>query len=769
LACEHFRGGRSVPAVEALGRAVAIDPAHHQSLQLLGTIAYGAGNMLAARDFFTRAVDIESQSARYWSCLGATCLALRQSAKAEQHHRRAQSLSPHDPFVLSNFGVALASFGRHEEAVVVLERARRADPDDAEILCNLGAALCACGRAAEASAACRESLRLAPDLARAHVNLGNALKEQGNVDEAIESYRRAVRFDARLPQAHRNLGAALLLRGSTREASAAFQQALRLDPADPQTHAQLAEALLASNRSAEALAHARSAAGLVQGDAIVLNTLGAALRAVGNLSDAEATFREAQRKKPGWSVPAYNRALTLQAAGRLAEARLGFRAAMAADPTDAVAHGTYAGSLFYDPQADEATLLREHRCWADRHARPREIPLPHENDRDPERPLRVGYVSPDFRNHAVAFFLKPILTHHDRRGVRCYCYAEIVNPDARTSELRSLADEWRETVGRSDLELAALIRSDRIDLLVDLAGHLDGGRLRTFALKPAPVQISYLGYPGTTGLPELDYRLTDETADPPGADADYSETLVRLPGPFCCYAPPAPFAIAADPPSRRTGVVTFGSTHKLEKINDRVVDLWAAVLRDLPGSRLLLARDVLSGDVALHWRELFARRGIGDDRIVIATPRPIDMNHLHVYDQIDVMLDTFPWSGHTTACEALWMGVPTVTLRGERYTGRMVASLLTTVGLPDLVAAGADSYRDIAIRLAADEDRRAEMRASLRERLQTSTLCDGRTFTAGLEAAYRCMWRQWCLKQNGRRTPQAGHGQDRRCAISLPD
>jgi predicted O-linked N-acetylglucosamine transferase (SPINDLY family) len=485
----------------------------------------------------------------------------------------------------------------------------------------------------------------------------------------------------------------------------------------------------------------------VPDDAAARNALGNALTELGELDGATAAYAESARLRPGWPVPGYNLGVCRLRQGRLAEALDLLRRSVAADPADAVAHATYAGALFYDPSSGPAEILAEHRLWAARHAPAPAAAAPHPNDPDPGRPLRVGYVSPDFRGHAAAFFLRPVLAHHDPARVEAYCYAEVPAPDARTAQLRGLARGWRDTSGRTDAELVAQVRTDGIDVLVDLAGHLAGGRLRAFALRPAPVQAGYLGYPGTTGLPGVGYRLTDAVADPPGAEAAYSEELVRLPGCFCCYDPPPPLPVDPEPPSRRNGYVTFGSLHKLEKLNDRVLDLWCAVLAGVPGSRLLLARNYLRGDTADYWRGQFARRGVGPDRLLVEAPEAVDMGHLRAYARVDVALDPFPWGGHTTALEALWMGVPTVTLLGERYAGRMVASVLRHAGLGGWVARTPDEYRRVAAALAADEAGRAEMRAGLRGRLLASPLCDGAAFTRGLEDAYRALWRRWCAGQ----------------------
>jgi protein O-GlcNAc transferase len=733
-------GGASHPVVLPGNCA---DSARSEAFLRDGRSAFQAGRVADALEYFARAAGADPCAA---SCAGVACQALGRLDEAEAWHRRAAERAPGDPFVLCNLGALLAARGRLIEAVDVLRRAQAAAPADGEILTNLAGALRSLGMFDEALAAARAAVRLAPALPQAHNNLGNALLDRGDSAAARACYYEALRLNPQLAEARRGLGDVLVRQGRLAEAIRAYGEAARLRPGDAALLDRLAQALLDAGQRAEALAAAHEAVRLAPQDAAARNTLGNALIETGELDAAAVEFDSALALRPGWSVPRYNVGICLQRQGRMDEARACFRAALAINPADAVAHATYVGSLFYDPGVDAATLLAEHRSWVRRHTAALE-PVPFPNDLDPDRPLRIGYLSADFRNHATAFFIQPILANHDPRQVEAICYAEVTAPDERTAELRTLARAWRDTAGLSDTALAERIRVDGIDVLVDLGGHLAGGRLRALAHKPAPVQVSYLGYPGTTGLPAIDYRLTDGVTDPPGAQAGYSEELVQLPGCFCCYEPPPPFPVDPTLPSRVTGAVTFGSLHKLEKLNPAVLDLWSAVLAEVPNSRLLLARNHLRGATAEYWRAEFVRRGIQPERVLIVAPEPVAMGHLRLYGRIDVAFDPFPWGGHTTACEALWMGVPTVTLLGERYAGRMVASVLGTVGLADLVAATPQDYRRIAATLAADVGRRVALRTGLRGQLLASPLCDGKAFTRGLEATYRQLWQRWCQRQ----------------------
>jgi predicted O-linked N-acetylglucosamine transferase (SPINDLY family) len=372
--------------------------------------------------------------------------------------------------------------------------------------------------------------------------------------------------------------------------------------------------------------------------------------------------------------------------------------------------------------------------------RPRFVNVP-----DPDRRLRVGYISPDFRRGPLAAFIEPVLAAHDPSQVEVFAYAELARADEVTERLQSLVHSWRRTRDGGDDQVADQIRADKIDILVDLAGHTANHRLGVFARKPAPVQVTYLGYAGTTGLGTVDFRLTDAIADPAGEPAHHVEEVVRLPGCFCCYAPPTDAPEIG--PYTEHHPVTFGSPHKLIKLNDRVIELWARVLQVVPNSRLLLCRNTLNGETLTYWRRRVESHGIAHDRVELRQAVQSAEGYLATYQEMDVLLDVFPWTGHAVTCEALWMGVPVVTLLGDRFAGRMSASVLTSLGLTDLVATNADQYVTIAARLANDRSGLARLRSELRERMRESPLCDAGRFTKGLEESYRWMWRRWCMQQ----------------------
>jgi predicted O-linked N-acetylglucosamine transferase (SPINDLY family) len=348
----------------------------------------------------------------------------------------------------------------------------------------------------------------------------------------------------------------------------------------------------------------------------------------------------------------------------------------------------------------------------------------------------------------VAWFLAPLLEAHDRQAVEVFGYADVPRPDATTRRFETLCDHWLSTAGLSDAALIERIRADGIDVLVDMAGHAGGGRLAVFARHPAPVQVDWLGYLNTTGLKAMDYRLVDDITDPPGeADRFATETLVRLPRGWACFEPAPEAPEPGPPPSLADGRVRFCSFSSPAKLGERVLDAWSEILRRTPGSRLLLKGASLSDDGArAQLLGRFADRGVSADRVDLIGWIPGAAEHLALYNTADIALDPFPHNGVTTTCEALWMGLPVVALLGDRHAARISASFLTRVGLEELIAPDLAVYADIAVRLAADPARLAELRRTLRPRMAGSPLCDAPGFARQVEAAYRAMWRRWCAE-----------------------
>lgn len=775
-ALARHRAGDLDGAEPLYRRALELDPSGADAWHLLGVLSTGRGRPDLALGHIGRALELRPGDAGFLLNRGVALQALGRLTEAEAGFRAAVAARPDFPEAHNNLANALHALGRPDEALGYWRRALELRPDYPEARQNLALALADRGDAKEAAEHARAAVSLAPGHAPAYLALAGALAELGDHDGAESACREALRLRPDLAAAHRALARALRLRRRPGEALCSAQEALRLDPSDADAHVEAGVALGCLGRAGEAelrLRHAawlrpdhaearhnlavllsgrrrfpqavelfRQALRLRPGLADASLGLGRALARLGELDGAVVAVREALSRRPG-HAPAWSCLGELLAQqGRVAEAADAFREALRLEPGLAVAHSSLLIALNFDPALTPAELLAEHRRWEEQHARVTPLGPAPGHDRDPHRRLRVGYVSPDLIRHVLIHFFEPVLAHHDPRAVEAVCYSDVLLGDAVTDRLRSLAHGWRDIHGRSDAEVAAQVRADGMDLLVDLAGHT-GGRLGLFARRPAPVQLTWLGYPATTGLAAIHYRLTDAVADPPGEPSCHTEELVRLPGGFCAYLPPREAPPVAPPPCQERGHVTFGSLHKLAKLNDAVLDLWCELLRVVPSARLLVFRDCLRGGVAEDFRRRFLRRGLGEDRVLLRHEAPGGGSYLAAYRDVDVLLDAFPWGGHATACEALWMGVPVVTLRGGRHAGRMVASVLTQVGLCALAAGTPEEYVAQAAALAGDCERLASLRSGLREQVRRSPLCDGAAFTRQLEAAYRAVWRRW--------------------------
>jgi predicted O-linked N-acetylglucosamine transferase (SPINDLY family) len=464
----------------------------------------------------------------------------------------------------------------------------------------------------------------------------------------------------------------------------------------------------------------------------------------GRLEQAMAHNQQALRLKPDYADAHMNLGNVYKDQGRLDEALAAYRTALGLEPAAANIHSNLVVTLHYHPGYDAGAIFEECRRWNQQHAEPlKQLIQPHGNLPDPERRLRIGYVSPLFRDHASSFFTIPLLSSHDHRRYEIYCYADVTRPDAVTERHRGHADVWRSTGGLSEQQLADLVRSDRIDILVDLAMHTADNRLLMFARKPAPVQVCWLAYPGTAGLSAIDYRLTDPYLDPPGLfDAFYAEESVRLPDTFWCYDPLTDQPPVNALPGRVGGAITFGCLNHFCKVNDDCLALWAQVLQVVPQSRLLLLAP--RGQARERVLARLQQEGIAAVRVEFADRIAPKSEYLKLYQRMDIGLDPFPCNGGTTTLDAFWMGVPTVTLVGKTVVGRAGWSLLCNLGLNELAAETPERYVALAAQLAGDLPRLQELRGTMRRRMLQSPLMDAGRFARHVEQAYRNMWRRWC-------------------------
>jgi predicted O-linked N-acetylglucosamine transferase (SPINDLY family) len=576
-----------------------------------------------------------------------------------------------------------------------------------------------------------------------HNNLGAAYRSENKLDEAITCFKRALELEPGNHEARNNLGNALKGKGKLAEAVTCFRKVLDAKPDDAEVHNNLGLTLKEQGMLVEAVACYRTALQLQPSFAIALNNLGNALRSQGNLDDAVSSYRQALQLRPNYSLVYCNLGNALKDQGQLEAAITCFRRALELDPKCMPAQSslTFATPFCqgYDTKSNGEEARRWHQQFAQ--ALAHEI-RPHPNDRSIDRRLRIGYVSPNFRNHCQAFFTTPLLSSHDHEAFEIVCYSDVVCPDETTARLREHADGWHEIVDLTDEQVAQRVRQDQIDVLVDLTMHLDGSRLLVFARKPAPVQVCWLAYPGTTGLATIDYRLTDPQLDPPGVfDRFYSEESVRLPDTFWCYDPLTDNPAVSSLPALSNGYVTFGCLNNFCKVNVEVLRLWAKVLKSVDRSQLLLMCP--GGSCRERVCDIFRTEGIARERVSFVAFQP-RAQYLQLYEKIDIGLDTFPANGHTTSLDAFFMGVPVVTLVGDTVLGRAGLSQLKNLNLLQLAAASRDQFVQTAADLAGDLPRLRELRETLRERMRTSPLMDAPRFAKNLESSYRWMWQRWC-------------------------
>jgi predicted O-linked N-acetylglucosamine transferase (SPINDLY family) len=632
-------------------------------------------------------------------------------AEAESVYQRILAVLPDRDDAMHALGMVVGRVGRIDQAVELLRRSIAAAPDNAAYYCNLGSVLQNAGRLDEAMGCYQRAVELKSDLAEAHSNMGSLWMVRRQPDLAVVCFQRALALKPDLTEAHRNLGNAWYDKGETDKAIASYKRALALDP-------NLAE--------------------------IQVN-LGVAWRDKEELEKAGECFQKALAINPRMAQAQVNLGIVWADQGQIDEAIACYRRALEFDPACITAHDNLIAMLHYLPDSDRRRIHEESRRWNQRHAQPpRALIRPCTNDRDPERRLRVGYVSPDFRGHPAGRFMLPLLASHDRHVVEVYCYASVAAPDKMTATLRSHVDCWRDIFGLPDEQVAQTIRNDQIDILVDLAMHAAGNRLLVFARKPAPVQVTYLAYAGGTALDAIDYRLTDRYLDPDDADDRfYMEKSIRLPGTYWCYGQDAAAAPVNELPALKAGRITLGCLNKFPKVSLVALETWAKLLNELDGARLLL--HVIAGSSPSRVIQFMADRGIAEDRLEIVGRVSFD-EYFKTYHRIDIALDPFPYAGGATTCDALWMGVPVVTLAGRTAVGRAGVSILFHAGLAELIANATDEYVRIAANLAADRPRLAELRATLRQRMQASPLMDAARFARNIEAAYRAMWRTWCQR-----------------------
>jgi predicted O-linked N-acetylglucosamine transferase (SPINDLY family) len=701
-AIRHHAESRLKEAEACYRQIIAERADHADAWNGLAIVEWQQGHMQDALRHAASAVRHGPKVWRFHLTRGLIAIAMGDPREATIAFEQASLLHPDSPEAWSGLAQAHYALQRPEEALAAYRRAQSLGPLSAETANNFGLALTEARLFDEALAVLREGLARAPGSAELWYNLGNALAAQGASPEAVAAYRESLKIAPRNIKALLNLGNVLRARRELGEAIECYRQALALDPQHHDGHNNLGTALWAAGRPDEALAALQRAIELRPDSSAAYNNLGNVLKDTGRVDEAIAAFRRAQQLAP----------------------------------QDSQAHSNLLYSLYFHPDYDEAAILLEAKRWASLHAPPLSAPAPRRHPRKPSRQkVHIGYVSPDFRDHCQSLFTLPLLSHHDHTEFKIHCYAQLPAPDAISRRIQGLADVWRPIQGLSDAALEAMIRADDIDILVDLTMHMSNGRPLLFARKPAPVQVAWLAYPGTTGQTAIDFRLTDPWLDPADGDEDrYVERSIRLPSTFWCYDPGDDTPAVNALPALAAGHVTFGCLNNFCKVSDVSLRSWGRIMAATPNSRLLL----LAAPGAHRRRVFDTLRGFGiaAERIEFVPYQPRQA-YLETYRRIDLCLDTLPYNGHTTSLDAYWMGVPVVTRVGRTVVGRAGWSQLNNLKLPQLAAFEDEAFVDKAVQCSHDLGALCELRATLRERMRASPLMDGAAFATAMQAIYR--------------------------------
>jgi len=654
----------------------------------------------------------------------------------------ALSLDPRRADAWNLVGVVAHQIGQQHDAIENIQRAISLDNGVADYHLNLAAAFLAAGQPQQAEESCRACLTLRPECPEALNSLGNALAGLGRLDEAQDAFLRALKICPGMADAASNLGRLLYSLGKLDEAERYLQQAVEGNPHHYHSLNNLGLIHRHRGRYERAIDCYSRALEIQPNSPEILVNLGNVLRQASRFEEALDSLTQATQLRPDHANSWCALGLVQQDLGRNDEALQSLRRAVELDPQDARAGSNLLFFLNLRSDLTREQVFEEHRQWGQWQKRDDPAPV-FANPVEPDRRLRVGYVSPDLRQHALVSFFEPVLAGYDREAFEVTCYAEVAVEDQQTAMLRSLADRWRSTRGLSDAQVADQIRDDGIDILVDLAGHTANNRLPVFARKPAPIQISAFGYPNTTGLDAVDYYITDPLLVPSEEDRFFTEQVVRLPNGGHCWKPPAAAPEIAPPPVLKNGFITFGSMHRLDKLTDATLDLWARVLHSQPNARLLIFRDSLGQSPAIRaaiWQRL-KQRGVCDDQVDLGWE--FEGTHLTIYNSIDILLEVLPWGGGTTTYESLWMGVPIPGIDGDGFSRSAAVVALGRLGLTDLLASTQEEYIEVVGALSSDPDRLARLRRELRDSMR-KTVCDSARYVRELEEAYRDMWRKWC-------------------------
>ncbi|ESW16394.1 hypothetical protein PHAVU_007G153100 [Phaseolus vulgaris] len=750
-------------AFESFNEAIRLDPQNACALTHCGILYKDEGRLMEAAESYQKALQVDPSYKAAAECLAIVLTDIGTNIKLAgntqegiQKYFEALKIDPHYAPAYYNLGVVYSEMMQYDMALNFYEKAALERPMYAEAYCNMGVIYKNRGDL-EAAITCYERcLAVSPNfeiaknnMAIALTDLGTKVKLEGDINRGVAFYKKALYYNWHYADAMYNLGVAYGEMLKFDMAIVFYELAFHFNPHCAEACNNLGVIYKDRDNLDKAVECYQLALGIKPNFSQSLNNLGVVYTVQGKMDAAASMIEKAIIANPTYAEAYNNLGVLYRDAGDISLAINAYEQCLKIDPDSRNAGQNRLLAMNYIDEGNDDKLFEAHRDWGRRFMRLYSQFTSWDNSKDPERPLVIGYVSPDYFTHSVSYFIEAPLVYHDYTNYKVIVYSAVVKADAKTSRFREKVVKkgglWRDIYGTEEKKVADMVREDQVDILVELTGHTANNKLGMMACRPAPVQVTWIGYPNTTGLPTIDYRITDSQADPPETKQKHVEELVRLPDCFLCYTPSPEAGPICPTPALSNGFVTFGSFNNLAKITPKVLRVWARILCAIPNSRLVVKCKPFCCD-SVRQRFLSRLENLGLEALRVDLLPLILLNHDHMqaYSLMDISLDTFPYAGTTTTCESLYMGVPCVTMAGSVHAHNVGVSLLSKVGLGHLIAKNEDEYEKLALKLASDVSALQKLRMSLRELMSKSPLCDGAKFIRGLESTYRQMWRRYC-------------------------
>jgi protein O-GlcNAc transferase len=726
-------------------KAKSPNPGELQKALINGFSAQKNGQLDDAAHWYGQALEIAPNNTDAINNLGLVLSAKGKIDEAITVFKRAIKITPENPGLYNNIGNAYKAIGELEQAISYFKQSLSIKPDSYEAHCNIGATLKAQGKLNDAVDHYQKALLLRQDIPEVYNNLGNTLTDQGRLDEAVSCLKKAIAIKPDYIEAHNNLGVVLTKQGKLDAALECYKKTLSINPHNAESHRNLGYTLKEQGHLDAAIECFHKALAINPDNANTNNDLGNALAEQGKTSMAVSCYKQALSIKPDYAEALSNLGNALTEQGKFDEAIVFMQKAVEIKKDYTEAHSNLLMNMHYSPDCSAQEIYDEHIKWDKQHAEGLlKKTESYRNSIAPERKIRIGMVSGSFRRHPVGYMIVTALENLDGQNFELYGYSNTLKMDDLGQRIRESCLMWRLIAGMNDQEVCALIKEDAIDILVDLSGHASNNRLLVFARKPAPVQVKWVGGQfNTTGMQAMDYYISDWVESPQDHDRWYTEQVVRLPDGYVCYAPPNYAPAVNTLPMLSNNHVTFGCFNNLAKINSEVIVLWAKLLRKMQGSKLILiSKQLGDADTQERYKKSFMQEGILPEQLDLRGVRP-HSELLKSYNEIDIALDPFPYSGGLTTCESLWMGVPVVTMPGPTFAGRHSATHLSNVGLNNWVTNSPNEYLDVVEKWCDNAESLANLRSNLREQVARSPLCDAPRFARNLETMFREMWQKW--------------------------